>query len=145
MINRAEQRACGCSRGSRRLDKKGQKRVNRKPCVKRRLGAAAGRRLPKLTSNRTGENPPYGMIRGGGGNVRHGLAVVCHDARKSRNNGSRWPKLGAPPLHSTPHLLRRRRPQARSELGPQRTADSRFPPECRSRREEALISAHFIK
>jgi hypothetical protein len=29
------------------------------------------------------------------------LAAICHDARKSRYEGSRWSKLGAPPLHST--------------------------------------------
>ena len=49
--------------------------------------------------------PTVRMSGGGGGNVRYGLAVVCHDARKSGNNGSRWPQPGAPPPYSThPHF-----------------------------------------
>ena len=54
MINRAEPRACGHSRGSRRLDKKGQKRVSRRPGVKRRLAVTEGHRVARLASNRTG-------------------------------------------------------------------------------------------
>jgi len=37
------------------------------------------------------ENPPYGMIRGGGGKEVDGLMTVCHDARKGRYIGSHWP------------------------------------------------------
>jgi len=69
MTNCAEPRACGHSRGSGRLAKQGQKRVNRRPCRKRSLRVAEGARVSRHASNRTGENPPYGMIRGGGGNV----------------------------------------------------------------------------
>ena len=39
----------------------------------------------------TGENPPYGMIRWGGGNEVDGLMTFCHDARKGRYLGSHWP------------------------------------------------------
>ena len=42
-------------------------------------------------SSRTGENPPYGMNRGGGGNEVEGLMTFCHDARKGRHIGSHWP------------------------------------------------------
>src|ERR1700691_3301885 len=60
--------------------------------------------LKGLTSSRTGENPPYGMSRGGGGNDRHGLKTICHEARKGGNIGSLWPKLVAPPPYSTTGL-----------------------------------------
>ena len=63
--------------------------------------AAEGRGATRLASNRTGENPPYGMIRGGGGNEVDGLMTFCHDARKGRYMGSHWPNHVAPPLHST--------------------------------------------
>jgi hypothetical protein len=53
--------------------------------------AAEGRGATRLASNRTGENPPYGMIRGGGGNEVDGLMTFCHDARKGRYIGSHWP------------------------------------------------------
>ena len=36
---------------------------------------------------------------------RHDPAAICHDARKSRHDGNRWSKLGAPPLHSTSQEL----------------------------------------
>src|SRR5882724_11833215 len=60
-----------------------------------------GRRMTRLASSRIGENPPYGMNRGGGGNEMDGLMTVCHDARKGRYVGSHWPNQLAPPLHST--------------------------------------------
>jgi hypothetical protein len=69
MINRAEPRACGCSRRSRRLDTKwpetGERQLRRQTKPGR---VSEGRRRTRLASRRTGENPPYGMNRGGGGN-----------------------------------------------------------------------------
>jgi hypothetical protein len=35
------------------------------------------------------------------GTVTHGLASICHEARKGGYNGSRWPKHGAPAFYST--------------------------------------------
>ncbi len=52
--------------------------------------AAEGRGATRLASNRTGANPPYGMIRGGGGNEVDGLMTFCHDARKGGYIGSHW-------------------------------------------------------
>ena len=69
MINRAEPRACGYSRRSRRLAKKwpetGERQFLRQTKPRR---VSEGRRRTRLASSRTGENPPYGMNRGGGGN-----------------------------------------------------------------------------
>jgi hypothetical protein len=70
MTNRAEPRACGYSRGSRRLDTK--RPETDEPQVLRQTPpgrVTEGRRMTRLASSRTGENPPYGMNRGGGGNV----------------------------------------------------------------------------
>jgi hypothetical protein len=92
MINRAEPRACGYSRRSRRLDKKwpetGERQLLRQTKPRK---VSEGRRRTRLTSSRTGENSPYGMNRGGGGNEVDGLMTFCHDARKGRNIGSHWP------------------------------------------------------
>ena len=92
MINRAEPRACGCSRRSRRLDTKwpetGERQLLRQTKPRK---VSEGRRRTRLTSSRTGENSPYGMNRGGGGNEVDGLMTFCHDARKGRNIGSHWP------------------------------------------------------
>src|ERR1019366_3025190 len=69
MINRAEQRPCGCSRRSRRLDTKwpgtDERQLLRQTKPRK---VSEGRRRTRLASSRTGENPPYGMNRGGGGN-----------------------------------------------------------------------------
>jgi hypothetical protein len=70
MINRAEPRACGCSRGSRRLDTKRPETGQRQLLRQTKPGwVSEGRRRTRLASSRTGENPLYGMNRGGGGNV----------------------------------------------------------------------------
>ena len=69
MINRAEPRACGRSRRSRRLDTKCPETDERqllRQTKPRRVSEGRGR--TRLASSRTGENPPYGMNRGGGGN-----------------------------------------------------------------------------
>ena len=69
MINRAEPRACGCSRGSRRLDTKWPETDEPQVLRQTKPGRVSeGRRMTRLASSRTGENPPYGMNRGGGGN-----------------------------------------------------------------------------
>ena len=69
MINRAEPRACGCSRRSRRLDTKWPETDERQLRRQTQPGQVAeGHRRTRLASSRTGENPPYGMNRGGGGN-----------------------------------------------------------------------------
>src|ERR1019366_916871 len=69
MITRAERRACGCSRRSRRLDTKwpgtDERQLLRQTKPRK---VSEGRRRTRLASSRTGENPPYGMNRGGGGN-----------------------------------------------------------------------------
>ena len=70
MINRAEPRACGHSRRSRRLERKWPETDERQLLRQTKLARVSeGRRRIRLASNRTGENPPYGMNRGGGGNV----------------------------------------------------------------------------
>jgi hypothetical protein len=69
MINRAEPRACGYSRRSRRLDTQWpetDERQLRRQTKPRRVSEE--RRRTKLASSRIGENPPYGINRGGGGN-----------------------------------------------------------------------------
>jgi hypothetical protein len=70
MINRAEPRACGHSRRSRRLDTKWPETAQRQLLRQTKLARVSeGCRRTGLASNRTGENPPSGMNRGGGGNV----------------------------------------------------------------------------
>jgi hypothetical protein len=92
MINRAEPRACGYSRRSRRLDTKWPETGERQlRCQTKPRKVSEGRRRTRLASSHTGENPPYGMNRGGGGNEVDGLMTFCHDARKGRNIGSHWP------------------------------------------------------
>ena len=69
MINRAEPRACGYRRRSRRLDTKGPETDERQLLRQTKPGRdSEGRRRTRLASSRTGANPPYGMNRGGGGN-----------------------------------------------------------------------------
>ena len=68
MINRAEPRACGYSRGPRRLDSE--------PETERNVGPASneaedgfGRVQDDQAGFQMRENPSYGMNRGGGGTV----------------------------------------------------------------------------
>jgi hypothetical protein len=92
MINRAEPRACGYSRRSRRLDTKWPETDERQLPRQTKPGRVSeGRRRTRLASSRTGENSLYGMNRGGGGNEVDGLMTFCHDARKGRYIGSHWP------------------------------------------------------
>ena len=68
MINRAEPRACGHSREPRRLDPELGTKGTQAPRQTQPGTVAEGRGATRLASSRTGENPPYGMTRGGGGN-----------------------------------------------------------------------------
>ena len=68
MINRAESRACGRSRGSRRLDTEPGTKEPQALCQTQSEGLRKGAGWQGCASNRNGENPPYGMNRGGGGN-----------------------------------------------------------------------------
>jgi hypothetical protein len=68
IINRAEPRACGHSREPRRRDPELGTKGTQAPRQTQPGTAAEGRGATRLASSRTGENPPYGMIRGGGGN-----------------------------------------------------------------------------
>jgi hypothetical protein len=69
MINRAEPRACGYSRGSRRLD---TEPGTKEPQVLRQTKPGTvleGRRATRRRFQPYWGKLPYGMIRGGGGNV----------------------------------------------------------------------------
>jgi hypothetical protein len=101
MINRAEPRACGHSRGSRRLDTE--------PETERTAGPAsnaAGDGCGRARSDKAGFQPYRGKLavrdeQRGWGKRRQDLMAVCHDARKGRYSGSHWSKPVAPPPHST--------------------------------------------
>ena len=107
MINRAEPRACGHSRGSRRLDTE--------PETERTAGSAsneAGDGFGRAQGDEAGFQPYWGKpaVRNdkrGWRKRRHDLMAICHDARKSRHIGSHWSKTVAPPLYSTTLSLRR--------------------------------------
>jgi len=70
IINRAEPRACGHSRGPRRLDSEpGTERTARTASNGAGSGPGSARHRLAGASNRVGENSLYGMIRGSGGAV----------------------------------------------------------------------------
>ena len=78
----------------------GQKRMNGSSCVKRspeglRKGAGGRGWLPAGY-----ENPPYGMNRGGGGNVGMTRGLFATMPERADTKGSHWSKPVAPPLHS---------------------------------------------
>jgi len=101
MINRAEPRACGHSRGSRRLDSE--------PDTERTAGPASNAAEDgggRVQDDEAGFQPYWGKpaVR----NEQRGwrkrgqdLMAICHNARKGRNTGSHWSKPVAPPLYST--------------------------------------------
>ena len=101
MINRAEPRACGHSRGSRRLDTE--------PETERTAGSAsneAGDGFGRAQGDEAGFQPYRGKLavrndQRGWRKRRDDLMAICHDARKGRYNGSHWSKPVAPPLYST--------------------------------------------
>ena len=92
MINRAEPRACGHSRGSRRLDTE--------PETERTAGPAsnaAGDGCGRAQDDQAGFQTYWGKpaVRNeprGWRNRGHDLMAICHDARKGRYSGSHWSK-----------------------------------------------------
>ena len=58
--------------------------------------------------------PAVRNFRGDGGNGRHGLIAVCHEARKCGYTGSYRPSPTAPPSYSTPVWLNRSSQRQRS-------------------------------
>ena len=101
MINRAEPRACGHSRGSRRLDPE--------PETRRTAGLASnetGNGFGRAQDDQAGFQPYWGKpaVRNeprGWRKRGQDLMAICHNARKGRNVGSPWSKPVAPPLYST--------------------------------------------
>jgi hypothetical protein len=101
MINRAEPRACGHSRGPIPLDSE--------PEAERNAGFAsnaAGDGCGRAPSDQAGRQPYRGELavrngKRGRGKRGQDLMAICHDARKGRYSGSHWSKPVAPPLHST--------------------------------------------
>jgi hypothetical protein len=128
MINRAEPRACGYSRGPRRLDTE--------PETERKVGPAsnkAGDGFGRVQDDRAGFQPYWGKpaVRNeprGWRNRGHDLMAICHDARKGKYSGSHWSKPAR--LRSTrPVLLKaterediRPKCPARTPSGPTSTA-----------------------
>jgi hypothetical protein len=92
MINRAEPRACGYSRGPRRLDPE--------PETERTASSAsneAGNSFGRMQGDEAGFQPYWGKsaVRNeprGWRNPRHDLMAICHDAREGRHSGSHWSK-----------------------------------------------------
>jgi len=102
MGNRAEPRACGCSRRSGRLDTKWPETGERQLLRQTQPGRASkGRARTSLASSRTGENPPYGMNRGGGGNIGMTLGLLATMPETADAQEAIGLNSDAPPLHST--------------------------------------------
>jgi len=101
MINRAEPRACGYSRGSRRLDPEPETERTAGPALN-----AAGDGCGRVQDDQAGFQPYWGKpaVRNEQrGRRKRGqdLMAICHDARKGRHTGSHRSKPVAPPLYST--------------------------------------------
>ena len=115
MINRAEPRACGCSRRSRRLDTKWPETDERHSCVKRSPKGFGRAQEDEAGFQPYWGKPAYGMNRGGGGNVGMTRGLFATDARKG--GYKRKPirsKPVAPPLHSTSLIGRSRSSRCQS-------------------------------
>jgi hypothetical protein len=109
IINRAEPRACGHSREPIGLDSEPDPKGTQAPRQTPPGMAAEGRGATRLASNRTGENPPYGMNRGGGGNVGMAwrlFATMLERADTTEAVGLNWARL-----HSTRPRPRRPNPR----------------------------------
>jgi hypothetical protein len=106
MINRAEPRTCGYSRGPRRPDSE--------PETERNVGPAsneAGDGFGRVQDDQAGFQPYWGKpaVRNeprGWRKRGQDLMAICHDARKGRNTGSHWSKPVAPLLYSTSEITR---------------------------------------
>ena len=106
MINRAESRAYGYSRGSRRLDPE--------PETERTAGPASnedGNGFGRTQGDEAGFQLYWGKpaVRNeprGWRNCRHDLMAICHDARKGRHSGSHWSKPAR--LRSTRPIMPRK-------------------------------------
>jgi hypothetical protein len=101
MINRAEPRACGCSRGSRHLDTVPGTKESQTLRQTRPGPASEGRRVARLRFQPYWGKPAVRNDKRGWRKRRQDLMAICHDARKSRYIGSHWSKPVAPPLYST--------------------------------------------
>ena len=100
MINRAEPRACGYNRGSRRLDSKPG--MERTVCP---ASNAAGDGCGRAQDDPAGFQPDGGKpaVRNeqvGRRKQGQDLLALCHNAEKASNTGSRWSERIAPSLHS---------------------------------------------
>jgi hypothetical protein len=121
MINRAEPRACGYSRGSRRLDTE--------PETERTAGSASnaavggcgraqdgeagfqpywGKPLPAPEGDRARQAGAVRNDKRGRKKRRQDMMATCHNARKGRHTGSHWSKPVAPSLYSTSSNVRLR-------------------------------------
>jgi len=112
MINRAEPRACGYSRGSRRLDTEPETRR-----TARLASNETGNGFGRAQDDQAGFQPYWGKpaVRNeprGWRNRGHDLMAICHDARKGRYSGSHWSKPAR--LRSTRPCTRNANPSTRS-------------------------------
>ncbi len=110
MINRAEPRACGHSRGPRGPETEpGSQRAAR--AASNGAGNGLGRARPARAgaSNRIEEDPLYGMIRAGGGNVRmtwRPFATTLERADTTEVAGLNWARLRSTrPLRRRPRVV----------------------------------------
>jgi len=105
MINRAEPRACGHSRGSRRPDTEPETEGTAGPALNE-----TGNGIGRAQDDQAGFQPYWGKLavrneQRGWRKRRNDLMAICHDARKGRYEGSHWSKLVAPLPYSTSYQL----------------------------------------
>jgi hypothetical protein len=114
MINRAEPRACGYSRGSRRLDTEPETEITAGSASKAAVvgcGRAQddqagfqpywGKPLPAPGGERARQAGAVRNDKRGQRKCGQDLMAICHHARKGRHTGSHWSKPVALPLYST--------------------------------------------
>ena len=96
MINCAERRASGRSRGPRHLAPELGTKEPQALCQTQPAGLRKGVGWQGRASNRNGENPPYGMNRGGGGNVSmtwRQFATMLERSVTTKVAGLKWARL----------------------------------------------------
>ena len=107
MINRAEPSACGHSREPGRLDTELGTKEPQALCQTQPERLRKGAGWQGRASNRNGENPPYGMNRGGGGNVSmtwRSFATMLERADTTEVAGLNWARLRSTrPFNSLTH------------------------------------------